>query len=37
MSGMDAFATFLVLAIVVGLWVAAAIWGNDSRDGRDWR
>jgi hypothetical protein len=33
----DALGTIVVLALVVGLWVAAAIWGNDSRDGRDWR
>jgi hypothetical protein len=33
----DALATFFVLAIVLGLWVAAAVWGKDSRDGRDWR
>jgi hypothetical protein len=37
MSGMSVLTTFLVLAVVVGLWVAAAIWGSDSRDGRDWR
>jgi hypothetical protein len=32
----DLLTTLLVLALVVGLWVAAAIWGNDSRDGHDW-
>jgi hypothetical protein len=34
---MDAFGSAIVVLIVVLLWVAAALWGRDTRDGRDWR
>src|SRR5919204_6726556 len=34
---MDAIGTGIVVLMVLLLWVAAAMWGRDTRDGRDWR
>jgi hypothetical protein len=34
---MDAIAAVVTVLAVVLLWVAAVVFGRDSRDGRDWR
>ena len=34
---MDVFAAVLTVLAVLLLWVAAVVFGRDTRDGRDWR
>jgi hypothetical protein len=34
---METVSIVLIVAIVVLLWVAAAVFGRDTRDGRNWR
>jgi hypothetical protein len=34
---MSTVADLLVIGFIALLWVAAAVGGRDSRDGRDWR
>jgi hypothetical protein len=33
---MEAIEVVLTVAAILALWVAAVVWGHDSRDGRDW-
>lgn len=33
---MDSIGSVLSVAVVVALWIAAVVFGRDSRDGRDW-
>ena len=33
---MDVIGLILALALAAALWIAAVVFGRDSRDGRDW-
>jgi hypothetical protein len=33
---MDVLGLILALALAAALWIAAVVFGRDSRDGRDW-
>lgn len=33
---MESIGSVITVAVLVALWIAAVLFGHDSRDGRDW-